>query len=344
MSRSAVAGHVELVAHAVGHREEPVLADAEVGEDLGLVPGQVGDQVGAVEAPLEPLPLVGTGRAEVVGQPARPDHERRRPVRRHPARAQGGRGRTLPLEQREHDVAPPGRTCPAERLLDREPGPVLHHVAQPAPPRVGGARRPRERPAELVGQRVDAVGQGRGHLAAGVALAPGVEVVLGEDQRAGHRPPRIIDISVARDLQRTEVAPGCPPGGVGDEVGAGRRGERRLQPAPRPPLVGVGQLPLDEPAAPRLRRRRPAARVDDRGGAEGDDRHAALAEPALEVDLLGVHEEALVEAADRAEVRRRDPHRGADHPVDLGLRCRGRARRGRRRGARQGCRGSGRAG
>ncbi len=59
--------------------------------------------------------------------------------------------------------------------------------------------------------------------------------------------------------------------------------------------------------------------MDDRGRPEGHCCHAALAEPSLEVDLLGVHEEPLVEAAHGTELRGRDPHRGADDPVHLGL-------------------------
>ena len=51
-------------------------------------------------------------------------------------------------------------------------------------------------------------------------------------------------------------------------------------------------------------------------GADEDRRDAVLAQPALEVDLLGVHEEGLVEAADRAEGLGREQQRRPDDPVD----------------------------
>ena len=62
----------------------------------------------------------------------------------------------------------------------------------------------------------------------------------------------------------------------------------------------------------------PAALVRDRRLVEDHRRHAAFAQPALQVDLLGVHEEPRVEAAHGAELPEREQQGRPDDPVDRG--------------------------
>ena len=233
------------------------------------------------------------------------------------ARLQQPRGGTFAFQQGQHEICLPGGGGAAQGPLDREPGSVLDHVAQAAPSRVDRAACAGQLEAGLL-EGIDAVGQGSRHLACAEARSPRVEVVLGEEERPGHRRPRSIDELVAGNRERVHVAPSHPAYGIRRQVGARARHQCCLQRPARPPLVGVRELALDQPPPPRARGRGAAASMYDGRRAQCDRVDAAVAQPTLEVDLLGVHEEALVEAADRPEVIERDQHRCADHPVDAG--------------------------
>ena len=154
------------------------------------------------------------------------------------------------------------------------------------------------------------------------------------------RPPWISRSSSRAVRDRVDVAAGEAAPGVDDGVDGSGRGERGGQPAPPSPRARVPHPRLHEPAAPCGRVARSPAGVGQRHGADEDRRDAVLAQPALEVDLLGVHEEGLVEPADRAErlgrvaaAPPRPPSRPAGRPpVPRG--CRGRPPRAARRRSR----------
>ena len=143
---------------------------------------------------------------------------------------------------------------------------------------------------------------------------------------------------LADGAQRRDVASGQAAAGVPRQVGGGGRAQGGLQPSTPAPLVGVRQTGLHQPLAALRGVARAATGVDGGRLGEHDRRQPPLTEPPLEVDLLGVHVEALVEAAHGAEVGGRHQDRGRRPPSRRRPRCRARRRRGRRRGGGRRCR------
>ena len=114
--------------------------------------------------------------------------------------------------------------------------------------------------------------------------------------------------------QRTTAIPGEV-----DRRGRQKRSGQSAAPARAGPLLGVGETRLDQPpASSRIRGGAPTL-VNEMRLSYDDGENTSLAESALEIDLLGVHEEGLIESADGPESRRREQHGGPDDPVH----CRG---------------------
>ena len=109
--------------------------------------------------------------------------------------------------------------------------------------------------------------------------------------------------------------PGLPER-VHGEVRPRCRGERGLEDPGVTELPGVAVPGVHQPAAPAQRIRGAVQPVRHTDGRDHDRRHAALAQAALQVDLLGIHEVLLVEPADGADLRHRQEQHGAHHPVD----------------------------